>query len=102
MYTSPSINSAFFSPGMASYRRSNSARVNRSPFSSGGIASSCACLALCGVLTDAIEGSPRFDRPGSTGDFSDFFCLGSDLFERDHSPLIDGLADEQPHEGRGA
>src|SRR5271157_607245 len=38
MCTTPSISSAFFSSGIASYRRSNSARVRRSPFSSGGVA----------------------------------------------------------------
>src|SRR5438067_1478851 len=32
------MSSAFLSSGIASYRRSNSARVNRSPFSSGGMA----------------------------------------------------------------
>src|SRR5271157_121828 len=37
MQTSPSTSSAFLSSGIASYRRSNSARVRRSPFSSGGI-----------------------------------------------------------------
>ena len=45
-----------------------------------------------------MKGSPRFHRLGSSGDLSGLFRLGSNLFKLDHSPLIDGLADEQPHE----
>ena len=36
MYTTPSISSAFLRLGIASYRRSNSARLSRSPGSRGG------------------------------------------------------------------